>query len=91
MRPQKRSHRMNLTERQRGAGHGGAFLSRYHYETFAPLHAPSHFRYQVVHRLHNQDPKPFAWTAKADDIMSKVIYANRRRSDMPAVHFELIR
>jgi hypothetical protein len=30
--------------------------------------------------LHNQDPKPFVWTAKANDILQKVIRANRRLS-----------
>src|SRR5471032_1872592 len=28
--------------------------------------------------VHNQDPKPFVWTAKANDILQKVIRANRR-------------
>ena len=27
---------------------------------------------------HNQNPKPFVWTAKANDILQKVIRANRR-------------
>jgi transposase len=27
--------------------------------------------------VHNQDPKPFVWTAKANDILQKVIRANR--------------
>lgn len=27
--------------------------------------------------MHNQDPKPFVWTAKANDILQKVIRANR--------------
>jgi transposase len=31
-------------------------------------------------RVHNQDPKPFVWTAKANDILQKVIRANRRLS-----------
>lgn len=30
--------------------------------------------------VHNQDPKPFVWTAKANDILQKVIHANRRLS-----------
>ena len=30
--------------------------------------------------LHNQHPKPFVWTAKANDILQKVIRANRRLS-----------
>ena len=30
--------------------------------------------------LHNQNPKPFIWTAKAHDILAKVIRANRRLS-----------
>lgn len=29
---------------------------------------------------HNNDPKPFIWTAKATDILSKVVRANRRLS-----------
>lgn len=29
---------------------------------------------------HNRDPKPFIWTAKAQDILQKVIRANRRLS-----------
>jgi hypothetical protein len=28
--------------------------------------------------LHNQNPKPFVWTAKANDILQKVIRANRQ-------------
>jgi hypothetical protein len=28
--------------------------------------------------VHNQDPKPFVWTAKSNDILQKVIRANRR-------------
>lgn len=28
--------------------------------------------------LHNQNPKPFVWTAKANDILQKVIRANRK-------------
>ncbi len=28
--------------------------------------------------VHNQDPKPFVWTAKAQDILQKVIRANRK-------------
>ncbi|HEX7369972.1 MAG TPA: transposase, partial [Rhodanobacteraceae bacterium] len=28
--------------------------------------------------LHNRNPKPFVWTAKANDILQKVIRANRR-------------
>jgi len=31
-------------------------------------------------RLHNENPKPFIWTAKATDIPQKVIRANRRLS-----------
>ncbi|HLE33616.1 MAG TPA: IS630 family transposase, partial [Bacteroidota bacterium] len=31
-------------------------------------------------RLHNENPKPFIWTAKAADILQKVIRANRRLS-----------
>ena len=27
---------------------------------------------------HNKNPKPFIWTAKANDILQKVIRANRR-------------
>jgi transposase len=30
--------------------------------------------------LHNQNPKPFVWTAKANDILAKVIRANRNLS-----------
>lgn len=30
--------------------------------------------------LHNKNPKPFIWTAKANDILQKVIRANRRLS-----------
>ena len=30
--------------------------------------------------LHNRDPKPFVWTAKANDILQKVIRANPRLS-----------
>ena len=30
--------------------------------------------------VHNNDPKPFVWTAKAQDILQKVIRANRRLS-----------
>jgi transposase len=30
--------------------------------------------------VHNHDPKPFVWTAKAHDILQKVIRANRRLS-----------
>lgn len=30
--------------------------------------------------VHNQNPKPFIWTAKANDILQKVIRANRRIS-----------
>lgn len=30
--------------------------------------------------IHNKDPKPFVWTAKANDILQKVIRANRRLS-----------
>ncbi|MEO7320151.1 MAG: IS630 family transposase, partial [Nitrosospira sp.] len=30
--------------------------------------------------MHNQSPKPFVWTAKAHDILQKVIRANRRLS-----------
>jgi len=30
--------------------------------------------------LHNSHPKPFVWTAKANDILQKVIRANRRLS-----------
>ncbi|MEA3100821.1 MAG: hypothetical protein QOF74_5061 [Caballeronia mineralivorans] len=28
--------------------------------------------------VHNQEPKPFVWTAKTNDILQKVIRANRR-------------
>lgn len=28
--------------------------------------------------IHNQNPKPFVWTAKAHDILQKVIRANRQ-------------
>ena len=31
-------------------------------------------------RKHNQNPKPFVWTAKANDILQKVIRANSRLS-----------
>lgn len=31
-------------------------------------------------RPHNENPKPFIWTAKAADILQKVIRANRRLS-----------
>ena len=30
--------------------------------------------------LHNKNPKPFVWTAKAKDILAKVIRANRHLS-----------
>ncbi|MBA2658055.1 MAG: IS630 family transposase, partial [Nitrosospira sp.] len=30
--------------------------------------------------MHNQSPKPFVWTAKANDILQKVIRANRHLS-----------
>ncbi len=30
--------------------------------------------------LHNKNPKPFIWTAKAGDILQKVIRANQRLS-----------
>jgi transposase len=30
--------------------------------------------------MHNKDPKPFVWTAKANDILEKVMRANRRLS-----------
>ena len=30
--------------------------------------------------VHNQNPKPFVWTAKAHDILAKVIRANRNLS-----------
>ena len=30
--------------------------------------------------VHNKNPKPFIWTAKATDILQKVIRANRRLS-----------
>lgn len=30
--------------------------------------------------VHNNNPKPFIWTAKAADILQKVIRANRRLS-----------
>jgi len=30
--------------------------------------------------MHNHDPKPFVWTAKANDILQKVIRANSRLS-----------
>jgi hypothetical protein len=29
---------------------------------------------------HNQNPKPFIWTAKANDILQKVVRANSRLS-----------
>lgn len=29
---------------------------------------------------HNENPKPFIWTAKANDILQKIIRANRRLS-----------
>lgn len=35
--------------------------------------------YAYIER-HNQDPKPFIWTAKANDILEKVVRANRRLS-----------
>lgn len=28
--------------------------------------------------VHNKNPKPFVWTAKANDILQKVIRTNRR-------------
>jgi hypothetical protein len=28
--------------------------------------------------MHNRNPKPFVWTAKANDILQKVIRANRK-------------
>jgi len=30
--------------------------------------------------VHNENPKPFIWTAKANDILQKVVRANRRLS-----------
>ena len=41
--------------------------------------------------LHNRDPKPSAWPAKADDILQKVIRANRRFSsrNSEALHWFL--
>jgi hypothetical protein len=30
--------------------------------------------------LHNKNPKPFVWTAKANDILAKVIRANHNLS-----------
>ena len=30
--------------------------------------------------LHNKNPKPFVWTANANDILAKVIRANRKLS-----------
>jgi transposase len=38
--------------------------------------------------LHNGNPKPFVWTAKANDILQKVIRANRRLGsrDNEALH-----
>jgi len=30
--------------------------------------------------VHNKNPKPFVWTAKAQDILAKVIRANRNLS-----------
>jgi hypothetical protein len=30
--------------------------------------------------VHNKNPKPFVWTAKAKDILAKVIRANRHLS-----------
>ena len=41
--------------------------------------------------MHNRDPKPSAWTAKADDILQKVIRANRRLSsrNSEALHWFL--
>jgi hypothetical protein len=30
--------------------------------------------------VHNENPKPFTWTAKANDILQKVIRANSRLS-----------
>jgi len=30
--------------------------------------------------MHNKNPKPFIWTAKAQDILAKVIRANNRLS-----------
>ncbi len=39
--------------------------------------------------VHNQEPKPFVWTAKANDILQKVIRANRRLGSKKneALHF----
>jgi hypothetical protein len=34
--------------------------------------------------VHNQNPKPFIWTVKANDILQKVIRANRRLSSKEA-------
>ena len=39
------------------------------------IHAIEHY---IV--LHNKNPKPFVWTAKSQDILAKVIRANRRLS-----------
>jgi hypothetical protein len=39
--------------------------------------------------VHNQNPKPFIWTASAQDILQKVIRANRRLSSKQneALHY----
>ncbi len=33
---------------------------------------------EVYIAVHNQNPKPFIWTAKANDLLQKVIRANKR-------------
>jgi hypothetical protein len=42
--------------------------------------------------VHNQDPKPFVWTAKANDILQQVIRATRRlgskKNEALDLHYE---
>jgi hypothetical protein len=42
--------------------------------------------------LHNQNPKPFVWTVKANDILQKVVRANRRlgsrKNEALHLHYE---
>jgi len=36
---------------------------------------------------HNKNPKPFVWTAKVNDILQKVIRANRRLGSKKTKHY----
>jgi hypothetical protein len=37
--------------------------------------------------VHNENPKPFIWAAKANDILQKAIRANRRLSSKKTKHY----